>query len=252
MKGKTMKIISILGEISVLSLMMIPAASQPSLKGCACISWDFHEKPTENCCSKSYNNCISLSCSCPGQIPSFSGMDYYDPGNSYFGKNSSRSSIKSDATNLAGSNDIGAFFPAFPVAPNKVGPPDLDVVEYLPSSAKQVFLALASDGPLTQKDLIIKTDLPSRTVRYALSRLKGEGLLEERFCFRDARQSLYSLNGMEVRWWPRLSNFIFTFFLVSGLWKIYSSYLKDSIAAHLVKDSFAFSEFISNFRFHLL
>ena len=106
---------------------------------------------------------------------------------------------RSDATNLTGSNDIGAFFPAFPVAPNKVGPPDLDVVEYLPPSAKQVFLALASDGPLTQKDLIIKTDLPPRTVRYALSRLKGEDMLEERFCFRDARQSLYSLNGMEAR-----------------------------------------------------
>ncbi len=54
---------------------------------------------------------------------------------------------------------------------------------------------LASFGPLTQKDLIGKTDLPPRTVRYALSRLKGEDMKAERFCFRDARQSLYSLNG---------------------------------------------------------
>ena len=87
----------------------------------------------------------------------------------------------------------------FPVAPNNVGPPDPDVVEYLPPSAKQVFLVLASDGPLTQKDIISKTDLPPRTVRYALDRLKGEEMLEERFCFRDARQSLYSLNGMDAR-----------------------------------------------------
>ena len=191
-----MKVISILGAIAVLSLMMIPAFSQPSLKGCACISWDCHKKPAENCCSKSSNNCISLSCSCPGQIASFSGMDYYDPGNSYFGKSSSRSSVKPDATNLAGSNDISTIYPVFPIATNNVGPPDLDVVEYLPPSAKQVFLALASEGPLTQKDLISKTDLPPRTVRYALDRLKGEDMLEERFCFRDARQILYSLNGL--------------------------------------------------------
>ena len=84
----------------------------------------------------------------------------------------------------------------FPLLLYNVGPPDLDVVEYLPPSAKQVFLALASEGPLTQKDLISKTDLPQRTVRYALDRLKGEDMLEERFCFRDARQILYSLNGL--------------------------------------------------------
>ena len=69
----------------------------------------------------------------------------------------------------------------------------MDVVEYLPPSAKQVFDVLATNGPLTQKDLISKTDLPPRTVRYALSRLKSEDILEERFCFQDARQSLYSL-----------------------------------------------------------
>ncbi|NMB84752.1 MAG: MarR family transcriptional regulator [Methanothrix sp.] len=77
-----------------------------------------------------------------------------------------------------------------------MGPPDLYVVEYLPPSAKLVFNVLASDGPLTQKDLISMTDLPPRTVRYALDKLKGEDMLEERFCFRDARQILYSLNGI--------------------------------------------------------
>jgi hypothetical protein len=87
----------------------------------------------------------------------------------------------------------------FPVAPNNVGPPDPDVVEYLPPSAKQVFQVLASDGPLTQKDIITRTDLPPRTVRYALGRLMYEEMLEELFCFSDARQSLYSLNGMEAR-----------------------------------------------------
>jgi transcription initiation factor IIE alpha subunit len=49
-------------------------------------------------------------------------------------------------------------------------------------------------GQLTQKDLIRETSLPSRTVRYALSRLKEENVLVERHYFTDARQSLYGLN----------------------------------------------------------
>ncbi|HWQ19152.1 MAG TPA: hypothetical protein VN455_05185 [Methanotrichaceae archaeon] len=39
-----------------------------------------------------------------------------------------------------------------------------------------------------------KTYLPARTVRYALTRLKEEDILQERFYFQDARQSLYGLN----------------------------------------------------------
>jgi DNA-binding MarR family transcriptional regulator len=53
---------------------------------------------------------------------------------------------------------------------------------------------LESGGQLTQKDLIRETSLPSRTVRYALNRLKEEQFLVERYCFIDARQSLYGLN----------------------------------------------------------
>ena len=51
---------------------------------------------------------------------------------------------------------------------------------------------------MTQKDIISKTYLPARTVRYALSRLKDEDLLLERFYFQDARQSLYGLNPETV------------------------------------------------------
>ncbi|GAB6265008.1 MAG: hypothetical protein STSR0001_04520 [Methanothrix sp.] len=53
---------------------------------------------------------------------------------------------------------------------------------------------LESESHLTQKEIVTKTYLPARTVRYALNRLKEENLLLERFSFRDARQSLYSLN----------------------------------------------------------
>ena len=40
--------------------------------------------------------------------------------------------------------------------------------------------------------------LPPRTVRYALNRLKKKDLLEERFYFKDARQSLYGLKNLDA------------------------------------------------------
>jgi DNA-binding transcriptional ArsR family regulator len=160
---------------------------------------DCHEKTSSYCHGKSTDNCISMSCACSIQMASFSGQEWCDPGFSYFGKSSSRSNAKQSTSSSTGSGIIGSFIPKLSAVPNNVGPPDPDVVEYLPPSAKQIFQVLASDGPLTQKDLISKTDLPPRTVRYALGRLKGEEMLEERFCFRDARQSLYSLNGMDTR-----------------------------------------------------
>ncbi|MFA4955938.1 MAG: winged helix-turn-helix domain-containing protein [Candidatus Methanoperedens sp.] len=55
---------------------------------------------------------------------------------------------------------------------------------------------LESSGFLTQKDIAKQTYLPARTVRYALNRLKEENVLQERFYFQDARQSLYGLNGI--------------------------------------------------------
>jgi DNA-binding transcriptional ArsR family regulator len=125
-------------------------------------------------------------------------MAYYDPGYSYSGKSSSRSPARPGSSAPTGSGNACAFSSP-PVAADNTGPPDPDVVEYLPPSAQQVLLVLASDGPLTQKEIISKTDLPPRTVRYALSRLKGEEMLEERFCFSDARQSLYSLFGKDAK-----------------------------------------------------
>lgn len=194
-----MKIISLLGALAVLSIIVAPAFSQPILKSCACMPEDCHGKPAENCCSKSSDNCISSSCICPGLIASYSGLEYYDPGYSYIGRSGTRSAARPGFTVLSSSSNDGVFPSMPPVAPNSAGPPDPDVVEYLPPSAKQVILVLASDGPLTQKDIINRTDLPARTVRYALSTLKREEMLEERFCFRDARQSLYRLNGMDAK-----------------------------------------------------
>ena len=57
-----------------------------------------------------------------------------------------------------------------------------------------MYKVLETNGQLTQKDLIRETSLPSRTVRYALNRLRAEEILIEHYYFIDARQSLYGLN----------------------------------------------------------
>ncbi|VVB68912.1 Uncharacterised protein [uncultured archaeon] len=71
-------------------------------------------------------------------------------------------------------------------------------IDHLPPSAKLVIKVLESGDLLTQKDIINMTYLPARTVRYALSRLREENLIQERFYFQDARQSLYGLNPETV------------------------------------------------------
>lgn len=68
-----------------------------------------------------------------------------------------------------------------------------DRMIHLPPSAKLVYRVIETDGALTQKDLIQKTTLPARTVRYAISRLREADIISERFHFIDARQSLYGL-----------------------------------------------------------
>lgn len=60
-------------------------------------------------------------------------------------------------------------------------------------SMKLILNILENLGPLTQKEITRVTRLPTRTVRYALSRLKEEDILEEREYFQDARQCLYQI-----------------------------------------------------------
>ena len=66
-------------------------------------------------------------------------------------------------------------------------------LEKLPPSAKLVFKSLEANGQMTQKDIIRETILPSRTVRYAINRLKKEEILMELFNFIDSRQRLYEI-----------------------------------------------------------
>jgi DNA-binding MarR family transcriptional regulator len=61
----------------------------------------------------------------------------------------------------------------------------------LPPSSKTVLEILDSGGAMTHKDLVEKTRLAPRTVRYALKKLKEKQLIIEKFNFRDARQIIY-------------------------------------------------------------
>lgn len=44
---------------------------------------------------------------------------------------------------------------------------------------------------MTHKELVKLSNLAPRTVRYALKKLKDNGMIVEKFNFRDARQILY-------------------------------------------------------------
>ena len=68
-----------------------------------------------------------------------------------------------------------------------------EALQELPPSAKLVAKVLEYNGTLTQSELADETLLPPRTVRYALSRLDEEGIVESRFSFSDARKRIYSL-----------------------------------------------------------
>lgn len=66
---------------------------------------------------------------------------------------------------------------------------------HLSPSVKLIFKILEYKGLMTQKELVVESYLPPRTVRYALDKLKKEGVLEERLYYKDARQSLYAVKS---------------------------------------------------------
>lgn len=57
----------------------------------------------------------------------------------------------------------------------------------LPASAQRTFGAVREAGPLTSAELLARTGLPPRTLRYAVRRLKQEGLVDARCSLRDCR-----------------------------------------------------------------
>jgi predicted transcriptional regulator len=71
----------------------------------------------------------------------------------------------------------------------------LDRVRELPPSVKLVFKTLEKNGTMTLSEIEKETYLPYRTARYAINRLKDEGIVIKIFYLKDARQSLYRLAG---------------------------------------------------------
>ena len=69
-----------------------------------------------------------------------------------------------------------------------------EAVADLPPSAKLVAKVLEYNERLTQSQLAAETMLPSRTVRYAITRLEEVDAVESRFSFTDARKRVYALN----------------------------------------------------------
>ncbi len=72
-------------------------------------------------------------------------------------------------------------------------PENWEAVRELPPSAKLVAKVLEYHGQMTQQELATETMLPTRTVRYALTRLEDIGVVESRISFADARKRIYTL-----------------------------------------------------------
>ncbi len=61
----------------------------------------------------------------------------------------------------------------------------------LPPSSRTVLSLLNASGSMTHKELVMRSNLAPRTVRYALKKLKENHLIIEKFNFKDARQIIY-------------------------------------------------------------
>ena len=68
-----------------------------------------------------------------------------------------------------------------------------DPIPILPRSATVVYKAIKKHGRITPKDLIGKTNLTPRTVRFALTYLKAHHYVTRTPCLLDMRSSYYSI-----------------------------------------------------------
>jgi len=194
-----MTIIKWLSVLAVLGLLVAPSPALPVQtvhieKSCPLMPGGCSSSHAMNCSGKCSNNSHqSQGSTC--QISLFSSIAVSDPGYSYFSKGSSRPYDKeSPSTSSSLYGNESTYLSPTRTDSDGTGPPDLDVIKYLPPSAKLIFDVLECNGSLTQKEIISKTNLPPTTVRYALGKLKDENVIKECFYFPDARQSLYGLS----------------------------------------------------------
>lgn len=66
-------------------------------------------------------------------------------------------------------------------------------LDEFPPSVERVAETLAAEGPLTQKEIVERTDLASRTVRSAIADLREAGIVTEELYLLDLRQRKYTL-----------------------------------------------------------
>ena len=64
---------------------------------------------------------------------------------------------------------------------------------HLPPSAVAVYNLLKDGQPRTFKEISKTAEIAPRTIRYALKKLKDNGLIIEKFNFHDARQIIYQI-----------------------------------------------------------
>lgn len=69
----------------------------------------------------------------------------------------------------------------------------------IPKSARVVLHSLATTGPMSPKEISRKSELPLRTVSFAIRRLTAWNLLRRIPNLHDMRQPLYRVENEEVR-----------------------------------------------------
>ncbi|MHA1785751.1 MAG: ArsR family transcriptional regulator [Candidatus Helarchaeota archaeon] len=67
-----------------------------------------------------------------------------------------------------------------------------EVLPKMSPSAQQIYLIL-KEGPFTPKEILLRTNLSPRTLRYALKKLLGLKLIKKYPNFEDLRQNYYIL-----------------------------------------------------------
>lgn len=65
----------------------------------------------------------------------------------------------------------------------------------MPPSSKLLLKTLEYEGSMTQRELAIRTLLPNRTVRMAMTRLVKHGYVKRKTSVRDARSKIYEISG---------------------------------------------------------
>jgi len=68
----------------------------------------------------------------------------------------------------------------------------------LSKSAVEVLSFIVENGPVSPRDIAQRTELPIRTVFYAISNLIDENLVQWKPSLRDMRHKMYSLNRRRV------------------------------------------------------